>query len=114
MAPAPARSGEARDPCTPEYERCTVALAASSRTHTIDSVKKGSPVEVYGYLDYRAFLADLYTAKKARGFSYRSFSRRAGLSSPNYLKLVIDGQRNLSAKMAERFALPRRASTTRD
>jgi uncharacterized protein (TIGR02147 family) len=69
-------------------------------------VKKGSPspVEVYGYLDYRAFLGDLYAAKKAKGFSYRSFSRRAGLSSPNYLKLVIDGQRNLSAKMAERFA----------
>ena len=36
--------------------------------------------------------------------SYRAFSRRAGLKSPNYLKMVIDGQRNLSEEMAERFA----------
>lgn len=68
-------------------------------------MKKGSPIEVFGYLDYRAFLGDYYLAKKqVRGFSYRSFSRRAGLSSPNYLKLVIEGQRNLSAEMAGRFA----------
>lgn len=79
-------------------------LAGAHGRHTIASVTKGSPVEVYGYLDYRAFLRDLYAAKKARGFSYRSFSRRAGLSSPNYLKLVIDGQRNLSTPMAGRFA----------
>jgi uncharacterized protein (TIGR02147 family) len=61
---------------------------------------------VYGYLDYRAFLRDFYAAKKAksRAFSYRAFSKRAGVASPNYLKLVIEGQRSLSAKMAERFA----------
>lgn len=63
-------------------------------------------VGVYGYLDYRAFLRDHYAAKKAqsRGFSYRSFSKRAGVASPNYLKLVIEGKRSLSPKMAERFA----------
>jgi uncharacterized protein (TIGR02147 family) len=63
-------------------------------------------IDVFGYLDYRAFLRDLYNARKAkgRGFSYRSFSRKAGLKSPNYLKLVIDGERNLSSDMAERFA----------
>jgi uncharacterized protein (TIGR02147 family) len=61
---------------------------------------------VYGYLDYRAFLRDHYASKKAssRAFSYRSFSKRAGVSSPNYLKLVIEGKRSLSPKMAERFA----------
>src|SRR5262249_40934403 len=37
-------------------------------------------------------------------FSYRAFSQRAGIRSSNYLKLVIDGQRNLSAAMAARFA----------
>jgi uncharacterized protein (TIGR02147 family) len=63
-------------------------------------------IDVFAYLDYRAFLRDFYQARKAkgRGFSYRSFSRKAGLKSPNYLKLVIDGERNLSAEMAERFA----------
>jgi hypothetical protein len=63
-------------------------------------------IDVFAYLDYRAFLREYYRARKAagRGFSYRSFSRRAGLRSPNYLKLVVDGARNLSSDMAERFA----------
>ncbi|MDD9967986.1 MAG: TIGR02147 family protein [Myxococcales bacterium] len=62
--------------------------------------------KVYEYLDYRGYLRAYYDARKAqRGFSYRVFSRRAGLRSPNYLKLVIDGERNLSAEMARRFAL---------
>jgi hypothetical protein len=63
-------------------------------------------IDVFAYLDYRAFLRDYYRARKAagRGFSYRSFSRRAELKSPNYLKLVMDGDRNLSADMAKRFA----------
>lgn len=39
-----------------------------------------------------------------RGFSYRSFSRRAKLGSPNHLKRVIDGDRNLTLEMAGRFA----------
>jgi uncharacterized protein (TIGR02147 family) len=63
-------------------------------------------VDVFDYLDYRAFLRDLYVWKKneGRGFSFRSFSRRAGLSSPNYLKRVIEGDRNLSYETAARFA----------
>lgn len=63
-------------------------------------------IDVFAYLDYRAFLRDYYRARKeaGRGFSYRSFSRRAELKSPNYLKLVIDGDRNLSTDMAKRFA----------
>lgn len=63
-------------------------------------------VDVFEYLDFRAFLGDFYAERKAqgRGFSFRAFSRRAGLKSPNYLKLVIDGARNLSPAMAERFA----------
>jgi uncharacterized protein (TIGR02147 family) len=66
--------------------------------------RKRSAVDVFRYLDYRAFLADYYKAKKRRGFSYRAFSRSAGLGAPNYLKLVIAGERNLTAPMAARFA----------
>lgn len=67
-------------------------------------LRRRSPIDVFRYLDYRAFLADYYAAKKRRGFSYRAFSRAAGLGAPNYLKLVIAGQRNLTAAMAVRFA----------
>ena len=62
-------------------------------------------IQVYEYLDYRAFLRDYYLyAKTARRLTYRGFSVRAGLNSPNYLKLVIDGKRNLTQPMARRFA----------
>jgi uncharacterized protein (TIGR02147 family) len=63
-------------------------------------------IDVFQYLDYRAFLRDAYADLKARqeGFSYRAFSKRAGMSSPNFLKLVIDGKRNLTASSVERFA----------
>lgn len=37
-------------------------------------------------------------------FSYRQFSRRAGFASPNYLKLVTDGKRNLAVKAIPQFA----------
>src|SRR6187549_2774321 len=66
--------------------------------------RRRSPIDVFRYLDYRAFLADYYKARKGRGFSYRAFSRAAGLGAPNYLKLVIAGQRNLTQATAERFA----------
>lgn len=62
--------------------------------------------EVFGYLDYRAYLRDYYLFRKARGssFSFRAFSLRAKLRSPNYLKLVMDGARNLTREMSARFA----------
>jgi uncharacterized protein (TIGR02147 family) len=64
-----------------------------------------SNIDVFDYLDYRAFLRDFYTeGKTRRSLSFRAFSRRAGLKSTNYLKLVMDGDRNLAPNMAERFA----------
>lgn len=63
-------------------------------------------VNVFGYVDHRQLLRDLFAARKAqgRGFSHRAFALRVGLRSTNYLKLVMDGARNLSPEMAARFA----------
>jgi uncharacterized protein (TIGR02147 family) len=63
-------------------------------------------VDVFGYRDYRAFLGAYYERRKAQkgGYSFAEFSREVGLRSPNYLKLVIDGGRNLTPEMAQRFA----------
>jgi uncharacterized protein (TIGR02147 family) len=70
-------------------------------------------VNIYGYTDYRVFLADFYRAEKAKKhFSHRAFSRRAGLRSSNYLYLVMRGERALSAEMAPRFAEACRLSKT--
>lgn len=65
----------------------------------------GAAIDVFAYLDYRAFLRDYYLWGKERGrLSFRAFSRRAGLRSPNYLKLVMDGDRGITEAMAARFA----------
>lgn len=65
-----------------------------------------SPIDVLDYLDYRALLRDYYVAKKDEkvGFSYRAFSQRAGLRSPNHLMRVVDGERGLTPAMAIRYA----------
>ncbi len=61
---------------------------------------------VFEYLDYRAFMRDLYAAKKTESakFSFRFFARKAGFSSSNFLKLVMDGDRNLGPTAIERVA----------
>lgn len=66
---------------------------------------RGPEIDVFQYLDYRAYLRDWYHAHNqgGRSFSFRAFARRAGLKSPNYLKLVMDGARNLTPQTAERF-----------
>lgn len=62
--------------------------------------------DVFRFRDYRAFLRALYKHRKEHeyGFSLRAFSRHAGLRSSNYLKLVMDGDRNITPEMAARFA----------
>lgn len=52
---------------------------------------------VFDYMDYRRFLKDRFLSIKNKNplFSYRSFSRLAGNKSSGFLKLVIDGKRNL-------------------
>jgi uncharacterized protein (TIGR02147 family) len=61
---------------------------------------------VFDFLDYREFLSAWWTALRKTGtrYSYRWFSRKAGLGSPSYLKLVMDGDRNLTEDTAGRFA----------
>jgi uncharacterized protein (TIGR02147 family) len=39
-----------------------------------------------------------------RSYSYSTFSAAADIKSPNYLKLIIEGRRNLSEDMITRFA----------
>jgi uncharacterized protein (TIGR02147 family) len=69
-------------------------------------VPGSSRPNVYAFADYRRYLAAYYDYAKAEqyGFSFRVFSRRAKLRSSNYLRLVIDGERNLTRDMAGRFA----------
>lgn len=62
-------------------------------------------LSIYGYTDFRSYLSDFYAYRKQLpgGYSYRMFSRDAGFSSPNILKLVIEGKRNIGEKSFQSF-----------
>lgn len=64
------------------------------------------PSNIYNFSDYREFLKDRYRQLKEADplFSFRYFSKQAGFGSPNYLKLVMDGKRNLSSDAIGKFA----------
>ncbi|MCB9496102.1 MAG: TIGR02147 family protein [Fibrobacteria bacterium] len=63
------------------------------------------PPVVFAFLDHREFLRRWYEWKKSssRGFSYRSFARKAGFSSMSFLRDVIEGRRNISDDSVEKF-----------
>ena len=67
-----------------------------------ENIKKPDILE---YDSYRRFLRDMYAYLKMEKpqFSFRFFSRMAGFSSPNFLKLVMEEQRNLSADSILKF-----------
>jgi len=60
---------------------------------------------IFDYIDYRRFLKEYYAEnKEAKSyFSYRFFSSRAGIKSPVFLKLVMEGKRNLTRPVIEKF-----------
>lgn len=56
--------------------------------------------------DHREYLKAMvdHLKESQSGFSHRQFARRAGFSTSSFLKLVIDGKRNLSQESIGRFA----------
>jgi uncharacterized protein (TIGR02147 family) len=80
-------------------------MVLRTRARVPDPMPRAHDPNVFDYLDYRAFLRDLFAERKRRrGLSYRGFARRTGLRSPNYLQIVVEGKRNLSADLAMRIA----------
>lgn len=69
-----------------------------------------SPPTLAPYTDFRQYLKDVYHYRRqtestgVRAYSYSAFSAAADIKSPNYLKLIIEGRRNLSDDMIARFA----------
>lgn len=65
---------------------------------------------INAYADFRKYLEDFYnwrvecTKNDLRPYNYAQFSVAADIKSPAYLKLIIEGQRNLSAVMIQKFA----------
>jgi uncharacterized protein (TIGR02147 family) len=65
---------------------------------------------IHEFIDYRRFLAWFYQEQKrtSKQFSYRWFAKQAGITSPSFLKFVIDGKRNLTTPMIEKFTVAMR------
>lgn len=61
---------------------------------------------VHQFTDFRKYLGEWFQYKKAtrRGFSHRTLSQKLGLSSPNFVLLVIKGERNISMELAEKLS----------
>lgn len=77
---------------------------------SIENVQSIVEPQLSDYLNYRDFLRAFYLYKKEitknylRPYNYSFFSVAADIKSPNYLRLVMEGQRNLSEEMALKFA----------
>ena len=69
---------------------------------------------LFEYMDYREYLRFMFEEKKKEHafYSYRFFSQKAGFKSPNFLKLVVEGNRNLTKesvfKVVKAFSLNKR------
>ncbi len=62
-------------------------------------------LNIFKYTEYRKYLCDYYKKQKQETsyFSHRYFSKQAGFTSPNYFKLIMDGDRNLSGEAINKF-----------
>lgn len=58
------------------------------------------------YSDYRQYLSDVVEHKQSLrpSFSYRRLSQLAGLKNPSFLRLVVQGKKNMSVQVAQDVA----------
>jgi len=61
---------------------------------------QNSLISIFDYFDYREYLSDVFAGmkKKRHGFSFRVFSREAGIESHNFLPRILQRRRNLTGK----------------
>lgn len=66
---------------------------------------KNTP-NIFGFTDYRKYLRDYYSFMKetTSWFSHRYFMQKAGIRSPNYLKNIMEGKKNLTKESVLKFA----------
>lgn len=89
----------------PLPERATPEVSLKPKA----KVENGLP-PIGTYTDFRQYLKDVYQFRRKtestglRQYSYSAFSAAADIKSPNYLKLIIEGRRNLSDDMILKFA----------
>lgn len=63
-------------------------------------------VNVFEYTDYRVFLKDAYDIRRKLNpnFSYRFIASKVGFASPGFFTNVLKGKKDISLKLAHKFA----------
>jgi uncharacterized protein (TIGR02147 family) len=63
-------------------------------------------VNIFEYQNFRLYLKDYYIEQKdsKKYFSYRYFSKRAGINASAFLYYVIEGKRNLTKKSIDKIS----------
>ena len=63
-------------------------------------------ISIFEYTDYRKYLRELFDEKKRlnHGFSHRVLAQKLGLSTSNYVMLIMQGKRNLNAELRYRMS----------
>lgn len=61
---------------------------------------------VFKYTDYRTYLKDVFNEKKRNNaaFSHRVLSQKLGLSTSNYVLLIMQGKRNLNPELRKKMS----------
>jgi uncharacterized protein (TIGR02147 family) len=89
---------------TPVYTPVTVQTLTQKLPEIVEAP------QISHYMDFRKLLLDYYSYRKnltkgsLRPYNYAVFSAAADIKSPNYLKMIIEGKRNLSPEMIHKFA----------
>ncbi|MGL1904476.1 MAG: TIGR02147 family protein [Fibrobacterales bacterium] len=64
-------------------------------------------MNIFGYYNYRTYLKDFYEQRKSvnTSFSYRVFTKEAGLNSPSVYVDILKGRRNMTLPLLEQFSV---------
>jgi uncharacterized protein (TIGR02147 family) len=63
-------------------------------------------INIFDYFDYRQYLRELFDEKKraCAAFSHRALAQKLGLSTSNFILLVMQGKRNLNTDLRGKIA----------
>lgn len=63
-------------------------------------------VNIFEYIDYRRYLKDAYSERREESskFSYRFIAAKVGFASPGFFANVLSGKKDISLKLALKFA----------
>jgi uncharacterized protein (TIGR02147 family) len=70
-------------------------------------IVRKNTVNIFDYIDYRLFLAAYYRwhKKNTRRFSHRFMASKLGFASSNFLKLVMDSERNIGKESLPKVSI---------